>query len=124
MFEQHRKRAACSPANTKGTGARTILAVEMVDFLGGSNEETVKQAAALLSTLEVSLLRDNLKNSLEILQRNEVLLAEINKLAAGSAKEGDDQQERTATRTRHVLEMNANLFELSRLYSALASDLS
>jgi hypothetical protein len=95
----------------------------MADFLGGSNEAAVKQACSLLSTLETSPLRDNLKNSLEILQRNEVLLVEINKLA-GSAKEGEDQQERAATRTKFVLEMNANLFELSRLYSALASDQS
>lgn len=79
----------------------------------------MQQAQALLFQMEVSPMKSNLTISLEMLQRNAFLLQEIDRLARiGEEATGGGDQSGTM-RNRHILEVNANLYELARLYAAL-----
>lgn len=71
------------------------------------------QAQALIHQMEATQVKDNLKSSLQLLQRNALLLEEIKRLGTTTGEEA-------ATRAKAILEVNANILELCRLYESLS----
>ena len=96
-----------------------------MDFMNElSGEGGLKQSQALLIQMEVSPLKENLKNSLELLQRNAFLLGEIKRLANVDEMISEGKESNSTLRTKYILEVNSNLLELARTYSALADTAS
>ena len=96
------------------------------------NTDSTAQLAActsLISKLETTKNKANLKNSLALLQKNQELLAALRRLddeegsgrGSGSSSNGvgDGVKELKSDRVRLILELNANLSELNRIFQRL-----
>ena len=83
-----------------------------MDQMGGV-AEVLEHAQVLVSQLETTAVKENLKGSLELLRRNAFLLGEIKRLENATGEE-------SLERAKAVLEVNANLHELCRIYSVFS----
>ena len=83
-----------------------------MDFVKDSTL-ALEQSQALIQQMDGTPMRDNLKASLELLKKNEALLSDIRSL---KGKGGEDATERS----KKVLEVNANIFELCRCYASFS----
>lgn len=76
----------------------------------------------LVSKLESTKNKMNLKNSVRLLERNEIVLTAIRKMDAEIQDAGKPScGNASRLRLQHILELNANLGELNRIFTTLSN---
>lgn len=85
---------------------------------GGGRLQDLSSCKFLVSKLESTKNKKNLMNSVRLLERNEAILTSIRQVDAEGQDGGSAPK---ASRLEHILELNANLGELHRIFTSLSN---